>query len=456
MKPRNLIVLTVIVAAVAAYIYFYERHQLTSDEARERAEKVFPDFDRDSVHSVEINNTHGEFRLAKTGDDWRLVSPVDFPADSTAVSSLLSSLSNLERQRSLSPEEVDPKAYGLDEPGLRVVAESEGGVRFELVVGDETPLGSNRAVQRGGEPEIILCSQYFVSDLDKELDDWRSRDLVNVMADDVASVQVVMPTDRVHVVRDNETWRLLEPIEDLADRDHMRNLITDLNGLRIEEFLDGEVDPVGLGLDEPSFRVTVVRGATTSPVQLDFGQTRDHEGATQVACRRNDNEYFWVNDTASTRLAKAPVTWRATKVYAFDSWDAERLVIESGDQRIELDRAEGLWQLPDGGELDYTAVQDRLTKLANLEAREYDLVEPDTNPLGRVELELKSGQDDEEFERVEVSYTFYDPLEEGGDALVIVDRRGTVMSVDAASVEALLGDPNQLRKPELDEEEQQD
>lgn len=453
MKPRNLIILAVIVVAVAAYIFFYERHQLTSDEARERAAKVFPDFDQDTVQSLEISNNHGEFHLAKTGDNWRLVSPIDFPADSSAVSSLLGSLENLEQERQLSAEEVDPGAYGLDEPELRVVAESDGGDRFELAVGDQTPLGSNRAVQRAGETDVVLCSQLFVGNLDKELDDWRSRDLVEVVADDVASVQVVTATDRIHVVRDEDSWRLLEPIEDLAERDHMRNLISDFNGLRIEEFIDGEVDPGDLGLDEPSYRVTLVRREGSDPVQLDFGDSRDDDGLTRVACRRNGTEYFWVNDRAATRLAKAPVTWRSTKVFAFDTWDAEGLTIVSGDQRIQLSREESQWQLPDGGELDYGAVQDRLTTLSDLEAREYDLVIPGTDQLGRVDLTLKSGFEDDDAEPLTVSYTFHGPLEEGGDAMVVVSARDTVMSIDSTEAEAVLADPNQLRKPDIEDEE---
>ncbi len=453
MKPRNLIILAVVVIAVASYIFFYERHQMTSDEARERAGKVFPDFDRDAVQEIEIHNSHGNFQLVKSDDHWQLTAPIDFPADSTAVSSLLDSLNNLDVERRLGADEVDPGAYGLDEPEMRVVAQTDLGDRFEIVVGEETPLGSNRAVQRKGEPEIILCSRYFVSNLDKELADWRSRDVVDVVADDVASIQVVTASDRIHAVRDDDAWRLLEPISDLADRDHMRNLISNFNGLRIEEFLDGEVSPAEYGLDDPSYRVTLIRTAGADPIQLDFGLTREEDGTTQVACRRNGTEYFWVDDLAATRLAKAPVTWRSPKVYPFDTWDAERLTITSGGQEIALDRAEGLWKLPDGGELDYTAVQDRLTTLANLEVREYDLIEPGTDAMGRIELELKAAADDDEAEPGAIDFTFFRPLTEGGDAIVITSARDTIMSVDPGQVETLLADPSSLRKPDPEPEE---
>jgi hypothetical protein len=451
MKPRNLIILALVVAAVGAYIFFYERHQLTSDEARERAERVFPNLDIDSITSLEVHNNHGEFRLVKSGDDWRLAAPIDFPADSAAVGSLLSSLSNLREERRLSPAEVDPSAYGLDTPELFVAAQTEDGARFALEVGDETPLGSNRSVRREGVDDIVLCSGYFVTDLDKELDGWRSRDVVDVVADDLASVQVVSGGDQIQVVRSDGDWRLVEPIQDLADRDHVSNLVSNLNGLRIEQFVDDGVDLAELGLDDPEYRVTLVRTEGAAPTQLEFGHPREQEGATQVACRRDRSEIFWVNDVAATRLAKAPVLWRASKVYQFDSWDAERLTIAADDAEVTLTRAEGLWTSAEGGTLDYGAVQDRLSKLANLEVREFDLTAPGTEEMGRVELELKATSPDDATGPLDVSYTFYRPMEEGGDTVVRVSARRTVMSVDAEAVREILANPLALVEEETPE-----
>jgi len=447
MNSRNLIILALIVAGVAAYIFFYERHQLTSDEARERAERVFPNFDQDAVHTLEIRNSHGEFRLEKSGGAWRLTSPIDFPADSAAVSSMLTTLDNLKEERRLGFDEVAPSDYGVDDPESAVIADTLDGGRFELNVGNEMPLGSNRAIRRGDDDAVILCSGWVATDVDKDLDDWRSREVVKVVADDVASIQVVTASDRIQVVRDEDAWRLLDPVVDLADSDHMRNLFSNFNGLKIQEFLDQDVDSAELGLDSPEYQVTLVRTDGADPIQLDFGTSRDHDGKTQVACRRDGSVYFWVDDLVATRLAKAPVMWRSPKVWSFETWDAERFTVTTGEETIELSRADGLWKLPDGGELDYTAVQDRLSTLANLEAREYDLIEPGTDEMGRVELELKSTNDVEEAEPVRTTYTFYRPLDEGGDAIVVVSSRGSVMSVDSLQAETILANPEEMRKP---------
>ena len=116
MRPRNLAILCLIVVAVAAYIFLYDRHQMTSDELRERADKVFPELEPDRVSGLEIRNPHGTFRLTKDAGDWRLLEPIDFPADASAVNGLIRSIENLDVDRTLSTDEGELAAYGLDDP----------------------------------------------------------------------------------------------------------------------------------------------------------------------------------------------------------------------------------------------------------------------------------------------------------------------------------------------------
>lgn len=449
MRSRNLIILALIVVALGAFIYFHERHQPTTEERRQKADTVFPDLDRDEVAGVEIHNTHGTFRIVKRGEEWRLVEPIDFPADAPAVSSLLGSLEGLKAERTLAEGEVDPAAYGLDAPSLTVALSTADGKTSSLEVGDETALGSNRAVRRTGERSVILVGGWFVRDLDKALDQWRARDLVELGDDEVAALTVLAGADRIQLVRQGEDWRLLEPLEDVADRDHARNLIADLDALRIEEFLDNPPPAAELGLEPPAYRITIVRSSGGDPISIDFGASRERDGRTQIACRRNAADLFWVDDRAAIRLAKAPVLWRSRMVAPFDTWDAERLTITAGGRSVTLERKDGMWVAPGGGEVEYGKVQDRLATLAALEAVDFDLVAPTDPPAGTVELELKAPGDDAEPERL--SFSFQRPLVEGGLALVRASGRATVMSVAASQVEQILADPTSVMKPAAEE-----
>ena len=229
MKGRSLAILAAVVIAVLAYILLVERHRPTSDEVASEAEKVLQDFDRDQVTGIVIERDPGRVRLEKVGEAWRLREPLDFPADESAVSSTLGTLANLQADRRLSADEVDPAVYGLDDPPIRIMLRTGDGGEIVLEVSDEMPLGSKRALRLLGGDEIMVVSGWFVSDLEREVDDWRSREVVDISEDRVASIDIGAGEDRIRAVRLDESWQLLDPVDDLGDRDHLQSLVRELH-----------------------------------------------------------------------------------------------------------------------------------------------------------------------------------------------------------------------------------
>lgn len=443
MRSRNLIILAVAAIAVGAFIYFFERHQLTSDERADRADRIFAALEPDEVTSVELQSSHGSIVLVKDDDDWRMTEPLDYPADGETVRSLIQAMATLDSNRSLNAAEVESAEYGLDDPPLTAVLTTDDGERFALEIGGEVPLGAKRAVRRQGEGEILLCSGAFVTHLDKEVDAWRSRDVVDVLEHDLASVEITTADDRILAVREGDVWRLHSPVDDLADQDQMRSLVSELNALRISEFLPTEADPAALDLDVPEYRIVLAHAQADARVTLELAPAA--EGAGSVAVRRNGSEFFRTSDSIRPRLAKAPVLWRSDTVWTFSTWDVGKIEISSGDAEVVLNMIEDeelgkVWRLADDALADDAGVRRRLTALADLEAREHDLVLPPTEVMGSVILVLEDDTGAEE-----LTYTFYSPIEEGGLAAVTVSSRANVMGVDAVVAETILSDLGSLR-----------
>jgi hypothetical protein len=449
MQSKRLLILVAIVAIVGGYILLFERHQQTTDEVMEQADKVFPGLEQDAVTAIEISNLSGSIRLEKRGESWRLTAPVDFPADETAVGGLLTSLLGLKSERTLSAAEVDPAAHGLDQPSLAVVLHT-GDQAYPLDIGNETALGSNRAVSR--DDKILICAGWFVSDLEREINDWRSREVVDVMASDVASIEILSADDSVHAVQVSNQWQLLQPIEDLADREHIQNLISNLGSLKVEEFLDADSDLAELGLAPPRHRITIVRNTGEEPTVLELGDIREAaDGSQQVACRRDD-DLLWVNDRVEPSMGLAPILWRSAAVYPFDSWNVEQIVFNTDETSVTVNRESGMWQLEDGGEVDSSDLSDRIAKLSRLEATAFDLIDPGTAELARIELTLSSGGLDDD-ETTPLTYTFKAPISEGGDLLVEVSGRSSLMGASQEDVETIIGDLDALRMPATEEVE---
>ncbi len=445
MRTGRLIVLAAVVLALGAYILLYERHQPTTEEAQQRAKKVLAGLERDQIASLEITNRHGSFTLEKKDDHWRLVKPMASPADETAVSSAVTSLVGLKIDRELKAGEVKPEEYGLDKPTITVAVATKDGTRRVFKVGKKAPLGADRAVSIG-DGRILLCSGFFTSDLEKDLDGWRSHRVVEVFPDQVASIDVTAGNDHIQAVKDGKLWRLLAPLKDLADADHIRNLISGLNSLKVVQFVDEKTpDLKAMGLNNPRYHVVLVRTEGAKPVQLDFGAKKTVDGKVRVACRRGGTDVFWVDDRAENALGLAPVLWRSRKVYPFESWNVNAATFVREGKTVQVARKEGVWKLADGTPADGGEVLSRLGKLAELRAVNFDLVASGPKQMGSVTLKIADDTARKSSPR-KVTFTFFAPLQPGGNALVKVNGRATVMSVEVAKVNAILGGLDKLRQ----------
>jgi hypothetical protein len=439
MRSRNLVILAAVVAVVGVFIALFERHQPTTDQRLERADRVFDALDEEDVASLVITSSRGAVHLERDGDDWRLVEPVDYPADGAAVRSLLRSVDGLDIERSLSADEVEAADYGLDDPPLGLELVAKDGTRHTLAIGGETALGGRRAVRRDDQTEILLVASTFAAELDRGLDEWRSRSVVELLEADLLRIEVEAPPDLIRAVRAGDRWRLESPLVDLADQEQLRSLISELGDLRISEFLPADADAAGLGLDSPEYRIELVPDGGREPITLELAAPTG--GEPTVVCRRNGSELFRVPDTIRTRLAKAPVLWRSAAVWPFASWDVVKLEITAGDgDKLVLDQVDGVWQLAGGGEVDAAEVRRRLGVLADLEALDHDLLLPPTDVIGSVIVVLE-----EDGAAEGLTYTFYAPIEQGGHAAVTVSARAGVMGIEAALAETMVGDLVALR-----------
>ncbi|NJL29403.1 MAG: hypothetical protein HC897_16700, partial [Thermoanaerobaculia bacterium] len=133
MQPRSLMILSGLVLALGAFIFFYER-ELPSTDEKAKLEKKVLQLEQGEVSGVEISWGADQVRLEKKEEkdsrdskdskdkeaeeakkpaaEWRLVEPFSARADSALVEGLVSALAELEKQRTL--ENVEPAAVGLD------------------------------------------------------------------------------------------------------------------------------------------------------------------------------------------------------------------------------------------------------------------------------------------------------------------------------------------------------
>src|SRR5512143_739228 len=118
MTSRKLIILTALVVALFAFVFFFERKMPTTSERQQKGDLVW-EIPEDSVESVRLEGPSGVVELARRGEKtWRMTKPESYPCDGFAASDMVSQLARLRRTGGDSTE-ARPEDYGLKTPAAK-------------------------------------------------------------------------------------------------------------------------------------------------------------------------------------------------------------------------------------------------------------------------------------------------------------------------------------------------
>lgn len=379
MRPRTLLVLAVVVALLGAFIWFVERDLPSSDERAVRAKRVLS-LDAEAVEGltiewdervVELRRRQREVadpgHAAETEFDWQLVRPLNAPADPTAVSSLISRLVELDKERTL--EEVGRAEVGLAEPRGRVTLVSPD--RTEVVeIGAEIPASSNMTLAVEGRDEVYVVAASVWSTLTKEPGDWRDKALFRDDREAIERLTLTSDEQRVEIARRGEEYWIESPLVDRADREAVDALLTEIVGLRAQSFVDAPTDEeTSTAFDRPLGTVEVALRGEEAPFRLVLG-TAPSEGEGVAASgqyARLGGQIVRLNTGLAESFERSADGWRSLDWSVSEVYRIERAVIEDGSGRVEVRREGGDW-LRDGEVIGYGPATDLLFDIAGASA----------------------------------------------------------------------------------------
>lgn len=371
MRGKTVLILAVVVAGLAAFAWYVDRDRPGSDERRQTADRLL-DLDAESVTKVRIDAADGKVVLerrpvdspseddgnegdaeaepAGSGEWWQL-EPFEARADAARVDGLLDALATLDRQRWL--EDVDAAAYGLDAPRRHLTLEADGATT-EIAVGDEVPgLDSVAVTVDGGAVELVPSP--WLDRLEPDGTGWRSPRLFFQSRDEIRAVRIQAAEATVLLRRAEAGFRIVEPIEDLADGSSVDALLAAIVGLEADEYLD-EPD---LGETATTILVTLADGSSWTLRLGEDGQAvAGGEGA------RVDEPAF--NEAS----ARAPEDWRSHTLSPVDGYDVDAAVFIDAEGETHLEKVDGDWQR-DGLPVGFSAATGPLYALAGAEAGEF-------------------------------------------------------------------------------------
>jgi hypothetical protein len=274
MRPKSTLLLALVVAALGAFVWFYEiEGGAERAEQAEAAKRLFPDVEPEDISSIELRTEDGvTARLEREGEaGWKLVAPLAAPADRFAVDGIASTLAELTPEATFDAPE--PLAnYGLEgEPAVRFRA---GERDFALRLGKTTPVGGNLYATDAEGKRVVALASWRKNALVKTLEQLRDGRVLDFDPAQVKGITIAGPDGRVVLARVDGGWKVAEPVDAKADADAVEGLLSDLQYLRADEFVDAPAADAQLGLDAPWLAIELAR-ESGDPLRLAVGATRE-------------------------------------------------------------------------------------------------------------------------------------------------------------------------------------
>jgi hypothetical protein len=235
-------------------------------------------FDATKVDAVELASKNQTVRVVKTGDEWKLVKPLDTPADYTSVEGLIGQLQSAQMMALKDkPEDVkDLKVYGLDKPEVTATI-SSGASHVVLQLGgtaDQVTLWARDP----SKPAVFSIGNGLAEELRKTANDLRRKEIFDFRPFNATRFEIARGKDtkvfeRVKGTGANatDTWKQTAPAVKTVDASNLEGALLEFSNLRADGFVDKP--DASTGVNSPTTIITVKFDDGKKEEQVKFGGT---------------------------------------------------------------------------------------------------------------------------------------------------------------------------------------
>jgi uncharacterized protein DUF4340 len=217
-------------------------------------EKSVLKFAREGVDSLTIEATgNPTVSLAKKGNDWRFVKPIDAKADFGSIDSVVSKVAQAKMKAIVAPDATKPSAditpadlkkYGLDKPQA-VATIGAGSTRATLALGG-TAEDKTLYARDLSRPIVFTVESSLLDDLKKKPDDLRVKDIFEFRTFNALGVDLTYGGQTVTYEKQKSTsqpqstttevWKQTKPAAKDVDQTKVTDLLTTISNLRADKF----------------------------------------------------------------------------------------------------------------------------------------------------------------------------------------------------------------------------
>ena len=235
-------------------------------------------FDATKVDSIDLASKNQTVRVVRSGEEWKLLKPIEAPADYTSVEGLIGQLQSAQMMSLKDkPEDVkDLKVYGLDKPEVTATLGS-GGSNVVMQLGGKADTVTLWA-RDPSKPAVFTIGNGLAEELRKTAADLRRKEIFEFRPFNATRFEITRGKDtrifeRVKGTGANapDTWKQTAPVAKTVDSSNFEGALLEFSNLRAETFVD-KPGPA-TGVNNPIATITVKFDEGKKQEQVKFGGT---------------------------------------------------------------------------------------------------------------------------------------------------------------------------------------
>ncbi len=379
MKSRTTLVLVLVVLLLGGLVALDHYQGTSTDEALKRNKRIL-NFDPKEITGLKIDLTNQVYTLEKAGELWQIKQPLRVRANYSTISSILDELEFVDRTRTIPEKELkgmNLAAFGLQNPRIRLTLQGKQ-EPIVLLVGNETPTKDAVYVQLQGKKNVLVAPQSIYERLNRTLDDLRDRAVIDFQPALATRIEIKSADRVIELAKSGAStnaeprWALTRPLAARADQRKVSELLADLGGLQVLDFVSE--DPKDLHmyqLDEPEREVTVWTGESGKTLML--GRSPTNDAGKVFAKLKSADSIYTVPSGIAQKLAVQANDLRDSQVLAFSEDNVRGIDLLHGTDRISLVQTDSTWKIttPFAVSADEATVQQLLGRLRGLSVRQF-------------------------------------------------------------------------------------
>jgi hypothetical protein len=221
-----------------------------------------------AVRGLDLRRPGGFLQLRQPEKNgWLMQQPLAARADIQAVHALIGKLFAARIAAFVTDEKSDLTVYGLDKPAYELTLFFQNESTQTLLIGATVPEHPDTCYAKRIESDsVFTVPAEWIKEMQVDKSQLRNRFVIGLPAERISGVQLIHGDRQVELIRSNHVWQVIRPVRWNADPKKTAEVLNELTGAVIEEFVEPLSAEQSAQLQSPAWSVILTADGKTNTV----------------------------------------------------------------------------------------------------------------------------------------------------------------------------------------------